>query len=790
MKRRLCKKVMALGLAAVLGLGLTACNGGGDDHRGNEGSGNQGSTIGESGGGKTDQPGKEHVYSYQELNLTGRSDNITNMAYLDGKIYLLTYNGGGSGEESARQSTFGYYKCNVDGTDSSFTKLTLPERVQTYTWIDNTLISDSGLIYAVENSGYENNADPDNYVYEDRYFLNCWNMDGSLQWTTQLNTGDDGEGGWIYCSRLLDGGENGVYAVMSGSKYEAVLYSPQGEEGSHKAMDNALFERASMIFNGEEGELSVVCYDEEYTKRFLISYDLETGQAGKQFELPFSENYSIIAGSGTELLLTDSMGLYVWNLGNAEPKMLMNIVNSDLPAYEMSKVLRIDDQHFVAMYNELSSWEQKCAYFTYRDPADIPDKRELVLGGTYINSDIKAEVIKFNKASEQYRISLKDYSVYNTSEDWTAGQTRLNSDIINGQMPDIMLLGDMGSYGNYVSKGALADIGSLLEADPELSKLEYLQNVWDAYSIDGKLYAAISSFNVRTMAAKKSLVGEPQSWTMADVEAVVATMPEGATAFGSMARESFIYYMMSYAGQDFIDVNTGKCNFNSQSFVDMLEYAKTLPKESSQNYEGEFDYAYYENQYRENRTLLYDLFIGNLKDCKYQIKGSIGEEVSFVGFPTSVSNGSVLGAGNLSFTISAKSENTEGAWQFVRQFLTQEYQSSEALYNMPVLKSAFLTMAQGATERPYWTDENGNREYYDDIWYINDEELILEPFTQEEVDQICQFIYTVDRTAYNNEEIRNIIIEEAEAFFTGQKGVQEVVDIIQSRAQIYVDENR
>ena len=248
--------------------------------------------------------------------------------------------------------------------------------------------------------------------------------------------------------------------------------------------------------------------------------------------------------------------------------------------------------------------------------------------------------------------------------------------------------------------------------------------------------------------------------------------------------------MMSYAGEDFIDLDTGKCNFNTQGFIEMLEYAKNLPGEDSVNNGEGFDYEYYESQYRENRTLLYDLFIGTFKDCKYQIKGSIGEEVSFVGFPTSASNGSVLSAGNLFLTISARSEHMDGAWQFVRQFLTQEYQAGTELYSMPVLKSAFQARAQEALERPYWTDEDGNREYYDDTYYVNGEEIILEPFTQAEVDQICQFIYSVNRTAYYNDEICNIIKEEAEAFFADQKGVQEVVDIIQSRAQIYVNENR
>ena len=786
MKRGLWKKVMALWLAAVVGLGLAACNGGGDDNPGGSGgNGGNNSDIGVSDGGKNTQPGKEHVYSFQEINLAGRNDNITNMVYQDGKLYLLVYNGGGSGEESNERSVFGYYKSNTDGSDSSFTQLALPERAQSYSWIDSTLISGAGRVYAVENSGYEDISDSDNYIYEDRYYLNCWDMDGNLQWTKQLDTGGDGE--WMYCSRLLDGGEAGVFAIMSGSRNEAVLYSPQGEESSRRAMDNEIFERSGMMYAGDEGRLMVLYYNEEYTKRFLAGYDLETGEVGEQFALPFSENYNISFGSSRELILTNEMGLFTWSAGDAEPQMLMSIVNSDLPAYEISRVQRIDDEHFVAVYNDLGNWEQKCACFTYVDPADIPDREGLVLGGMYIGSDIKAKVIEFNKASDRYRITLKDYSVYNTSEDWMAGQTRLSSDIVNGQMPDIMLLGDMSSYGNYVSKGLLADIGSLLEADPELGKLEYLQNVWDAYSVNGKLYAVVPSFNVRTMAAKKSLVGEPQSWTMADVETVLATMPEGAKAFGNMVRDTYIYYVMSYAGQDFVDVNTGKCDFNSQSFVDMLEYARTLPRD----YEEDYEYGdSYENQYRENHTLLYDLYISNIKDCKYQIKGYVGEEISFVGFPTLDSNGSVLSSGNFSFMISARSGNVEGAWQFVRRFLAPEYQTSGEMYNMPVLKSAFLAKAQEATERPYWTDENGNREYYDDIWYINGEEIILEPFTQEEVDRICQFIYTVNRTAYYNEDIRNIIAEEAEPFFAGHKSVQEVVNIIQSRAQIYVDENR
>lgn len=764
MKKGILKKGLTLGLAAVMTLALGAC-GGKDDNS---------------------QLAKENVYSFQEVTQIDNEENVNGMIYLNDKLYLMTtrYSWDDEGYSSI---TVGYYVSDMDGANKNFVELAGPDRETNNSWINSTLLTKGGYIYAVENTAYEDDSDPENYIYEDRYYLNCWDMNGGLLWSERIDNADPDE--YTYCNYLLDGGEGKALAIMGGSKYEAVLYGTDGKEIRRRKLEQDFFERINGIFTRDDGTLMVAYYSEDWDKCYLSSYDVETGMMGAQTELAFSSSFSIRSLMGDSLLLTNNLGVYTWKIGDAEPTMFMSFINSDLPTNSIYNLQMIDDKHFVAIYNDIENWQQRCAYFTYVNPNDIPDKEVLVLGGEYVNSDIKSKVIEFNKTSDQYRITVKDYSIYNTNDDWTAGQTRLNSDITSGQMPDIMIINDMSKYGNYISKGALADIGALLEADEELSKLEYLQNVWDAYSVKGKLYAVVPGFNVRTMVAKKSLVGEPQSWTMEDAEAVLATMPEGASIFGEMMRDTYIYYMMSYAGQDFIDVETGKCSFDSQSFIDMLEYAKTLPTEYPQDYWEDYDYSYYENQYRENRALLYDLYISNIKDCKYQIKGYIGEEVSYVGFPTSLSNGSTLSPGNYTFMLSAKSKHMDGAWQFVRQFLTEEYQNADRYY-MPVLKSAFLDKAKEATERSYWMDEDGNKEYYDDTWYINGEEIVLEPFTQEEVDAICEFIYTVNRTAYYNTDIQNIITEEAEAFFSGQKSVQEVVGIIQSRAQVFVNENR
>ena len=87
-------------------------------------------------------------------------------------------------------------------------------------------------------------------------------------------------------------------------------------------------------------------------------------------------------------------------------------------------------------------------------------------------------------------------------------------------------------------------------------------------------------------------------------------------------------------------------------------------------------------------------------------------------------------------------------------------------------------------------DEEGNKVEYDDYYWINNEEIKLDPLSQEQVDELVAFIQTVNKRYYTNTEIINIINEEMEAYFSGQKTADAVAGIIQSRAQIYVDENR
>ena len=93
-------------------------------------------------------------------------------------------------------------------------------------------------------------------------------------------------------------------------------------------------------------------------------------------------------------------------------------------------------------------------------------------------------------------------------------------------------------------------------------------------------------------------------------------------------------------------------------------------------------------------------------------------------------------------------------------------------------------------QKQFYLDEYGNKVEVDDYYWIEDQEIVLEPITQDRVDYVIEYIKTVEKTSFYDEQIMNIIDEEAAPFFAGQKDAKQVTDVIQSRIQTYVNESR
>lgn len=669
-----------------------------------------------------------------------------------------------------------------------------------YTSFERFLMTSTGQIYGIKRVVHEDWGNRENsYVHNSLVY---WDSEGRLKDEMKLEGLESSEEEYFYVNTMAEAKDGSVYLIIGGNDtYYKMNVGKDGRISGRKEISDSaqtLFRYYERVIPSEPGQLYVVYRDEDdWSKMFGASYDLETDAVSGQVELPSmirsSWNYSLmVKGFSSDLLYTTESGIYTYKIGDAEGRPKMDFVNSDLYISEFYTVVELSENSFLGIYTEDWGSDVRAGLFTYVRPEDIVDKKTLVLAGSYIPDRTKKRVIEYNRNNQEYRIVLRSYQQYNSEEnEWMGATTQLNNEIISGKMPDILIGNTELPIENYISKGLIADVGKLIENDEELSRVEFLQNVFDAYSISGKLYYVIPDFYVSTMVAKDSLTSGRNNWSMNDMEQVLAGMGENAMAMGETTRDRFMNMVMAYCGNQFVDLSTGKCSFNTDNFIRMMEFAKGLPKEINYDNMGDDSYwedywSNYQSQYRENRTLLMPCYISGFEYIVENIKGYFGDDFAFVGFPTENGGSSYVQCNN-PYVLSAKSSNLDEAWNFVRYYLSEEYQKD---LRIPVRKELFLEKAKRMTERPYWEDENGKKEYYDYTTWINDEMIILEPFTEEQLNRVTEFIQSVNTRYYYDREIMKIMEEEMEAFFSGQKSAAEVADIIQRRAQMYVDTNR
>ena len=144
--------------------------------------------------------------------------------------------------------------------------------------------------------------------------------------------------------------------------------------------------------------------------------------------------------------------------------------------------------------------------------------------------------------------------------------------------------------------------------------------------------------------------------------------------------------------------------------------------------------------------------------------------------------------------MSSKSPYKEEIWKFLRSFFTKEYQQEN--YSLSSRIDVFEQKAEEATTIQYQKDSDGKFLLDEDgekipivRFYMNDGKEVynLEP---EQVQQIRDLIESTTKVADYNQEILDIVSEQAAPFFAGQKSAEEVARLVQSKANIYVNEQR
>ena len=149
-----------------------------------------------------------------------------------------------------------------------------------------------------------------------------------------------------------------------------------------------------------------------------------------------------------------------------------------------------------------------------------------------------------------------------------------------------------------------------------------------------------------------------------------------------------------------------------------------------------------------------------------------------MGFPGVAGNGSVIQK-ETEYAIISNSANKEGAWDFLKYFLSDDYQDGIALKgeSFPIRLSSLELAAEEAKRGTY---DGVTGEYIEPVGGVN---------TDEDNQKVYDLLSSAAGSVDIDSRIYEIISSEADAYFAGHKSAKEAADIIQNRVSNYIAEN-
>lgn len=668
-----------------------------------------------------------------------------------------------------------------EGTDESGEESDTGEAEAEVTGTSGEMVVSTGAGSVIGSLGAAADASPVEY----KNYLELWEVsfsDGELLNKIDLaGVFDDPNNAYIQYMAIDD--KDNLY--LTGGDSQIYIIDKAGAKVGSIAVDNWI----DSLFATKEGKVYIKQWGTEGPELYPVELQTKTlGAAIKSTVFSDSDyNQKFYKGRESGLLISDSKGVYTYSVDTDEKTDLFEWLDADINSDDVEEVIALSDGRFFVVLREFGGEnpEYSVAYLTKTPASEMPEKEELLYGTMWLSQDVRKNIIDFNKSSEEYHISVKEYA----GNDYQAGMTQFNNDVTGGNCPDIIDLSSI-DFSQYAGKGVFADMYPYMEKDG-VAKEDYLENVLKAYEMNGKLYGLIPQFYITTTAAKVSNVGNEGGWTLSEMlDFVESKDAENVFQYGS--RMSIFYYCIYNNIDEFINWETGECTFNSEDFIRVLEFAAKFPEEPDYESDGEG----ISSKLRDDKILLMQSSVSSVQEYQ-MMNGLFGGDISFIGYPNKERKGNLIQPSGGAVAISAKSKLQDGAWAYVKTLLSEEYQDSlisehGGSFGFPVKKSTLDKQFELDMKPDYYEDENGERvERPKTTWGYDDFEIEIYAATQEEVDAVKAVIASAEKVSGSvNEELITIITEETEAFFKNQKNAKDTADIIQNRIQIYVNEHR
>lgn len=369
-------------------------------------------------------------------------------------------------------------------------------------------------------------------------------------------------------------------------------------------------------------------------------------------------------------------------------------------------------------------------------------------------------------------------------DDRNAQLSRLITRLSQGEGPDLILVRPNELLALY-KNDALADLSEILTAE---EREQFFPGVLESGQIGDGLYGLACGVSFSTLIVADQVWPET-SWTLSDILKILQEREKSGDPFqyfqspgkyDTSSRDLLALILQNIGRSSLLDLQEGKCHFDSDEFRQTLEFCKKSYETARDTHT---DSSEPEERLREGKTLVCEVS-GDLKHFSNTL-AMLGEGYHAVGYPTAEGE-----SGHLMLTtyedyvaVNAQAEHREIIDDFLRYLVSYQAQQQYSMswIRMDVLKDC---VKEGVTTYGYPTPVP---------LFSQGSSVIILGGKPDGSSYLPEFLEMAKNSHPNDSEldtIRNMIQEEADAYFTGDKSLDETVELIQNRVQLFLDESR
>ncbi|MCL2821348.1 MAG: extracellular solute-binding protein [Oscillospiraceae bacterium] len=729
----------------------------------------------------------EYVFVPEIINLPAELQDVRNLTYFDDTLYFWS-------NVMLDRDTWQYevrlYTMNTDGSNiTQLTNYTTPKPPEPDAegsfHIMALNVDNEGHIWLAEMGSFFRFDLPDDFDGEEwekwEYaehlgeIMGIRKLDGTGAEILTLDISALSAGvEWFYISAFnIDGQGNLYLGTNDGDIY---VLNGEGQQQFKVNVDNWVdnlirMPDGSVAFNGwMEGV-------DGYSMA-LRKIDVAARDWGETIELP-SNAWNIYQGGGDySVIFREGSNLFGLDTESGESVKILNWLESNIVGDNLDNVIMLEDGRIICTN---STWNRVTEEMNFElnilsrvRYADLPERTVITLSTIWLDHLIRNQIVNFNRTNPTYRIHVNDYSEFNNEDDWGAGLTRLSTDIIAGNIPDILDVSNL-PFKQYVARDLLIDLYPLLDADTDIGREDLMEAVFRAAEMEGQLFRIFPSFYITSLVGHPDVVGPGMGWNWEEFTAVMNANPQADMPLGPwVTRENFLSSAIYVNIDEYVNWATGEVNFDTPSFIQLLEFSNRFPEDIDRG-DGGF-YMEESDMIASGRQIMASAYIGDFRTIQ-QYHYMFGGAIAYKGFPTESGNGNSLGIGS-SLAITARSSQKDGAWEFMRGILSSDWQDENISWNFPTNKKSFDNQVQRALD-----DDSSHG-----ISWGPGMEMELGRVTQADIDLIKSLIDSTFGIVSYDEALMNIINENTSDFFNGRSSAQDAARIIQSRVSIYVSE--